>query len=274
MPLTTRHNPGAFASHRVGDPRRLARRVIAELRRGRVRSGLTAGAVELANLWNEVVGARRRPRFRCTCCGHVGYAFTHRSNELRVAWNSSCPRCDSRSRHRGLAALIPRLLEEHGRVRRVLHVAPEPILARIFEARPELAYETTDLHLEDVTHPGQDLQALTLPSDRYDLVLCNHVIEHLPDDAAAVGEIARILTPTGLAVVTIPGDYRREETVRFAAPTHNGHHRDYGLDAVRLFERAFARVRVVDLHELDRDGSGLSRGIRPLDVAFVMDGKR
>src|SRR4051812_8005362 len=89
---------------------------------------LHAGITGLANTFNGWARMVRQPRFRCSCCGSTGYAFIHMSNRLRIAWNSLCPECRSRSRHRGLALLIRQLVEKEPGIRRVLHFAPEPLL--------------------------------------------------------------------------------------------------------------------------------------------------
>ena len=73
----------------------------------------------------------------------------------------------------------------------------------------------------------------------------------------------------GLPVVTVPGDFTRRETVTFTGELPNGHYRDYGLDFVERLRSRFQTVDVRDLYDLDRDASGLSRGIRRRDLAFV-----
>jgi SAM-dependent methyltransferase len=150
----------------------------------------------------------------------------------------------------------------------VLHFAPEPVLRPCFD-QPGIHYETADLFLEDVTHRNIDLQALPFASATYDLVVCNHVLEHLPDDESALREIARVLAPGGLAVLTVPGNFARRETRHFTGELENGHYRDYGLDLVDRLGAIFSTVSPLDLHDLDRDPTGLRRAIRSLDLAFL-----
>ena len=143
------------------------------------------------------------------------------------------------------------------------------MLRRVFVA-PGLAYETADLVLDDVTHRKVDLQQMPFPDRSYDMVVCNHVLEHLPDDTAALREIRRILAPRGFAVITVPGDFTRAQTVTYRE-LYNGHYRDYGMDFADRLREVFTRVEVIDMCERAGNASGLSHAIRSRDLAFVCD---
>lgn len=87
-----------------------------------------------------------------------------------------------------------------------------------------------------------DLQRLPLPDAAFDAAVCAEVLEHLDDDAAALAELARVLRPGGLLLVTVPaGPYRYDWTDRWA-----GHRRRYDAAALaaRLREAGFADPRV------------------------------
>jgi SAM-dependent methyltransferase len=265
---TTAVNPGAFQVRRGSPLVAAGRGVVRELRARRVGAAVAQAVVGVANAATPVIESFARRGHVCPCCGAMPALFVHRASGKKVVWNSACPRCDARSRHRGLSVLLPVLLDELG-PERVLHFAPEPILGPIFAGRAGLSYETCDLFLEDVTHPGVDIQQTPFPGGAYDLVLCNHVLEHVERDGDAIAELARIVAPGGAAVITVPGDFRRAETVFFHGELPNGHYRDYGLDLVPRLERVFARVDVIDMHVFDVAPDGRRRGIRRGDTAFV-----
>jgi SAM-dependent methyltransferase len=265
--ISTRINPGAFQGRRARGIRTIASEAARALRKQRYRAAALGVMADAVNLFEAYATQALPARYRCSCCGHEARAFLHLAAGGRVAWNSACPGCDSRSRHRGLAVLLPELLEDHA-PRRVLHFAPEPVLRSCFQ-RPEISYETADLFLEDVTHTRVDLQQLPFVDATYDLIACNHVLEHVPDDQRALAELARVLKPGGLAVITVPGEFSRRETLYFSGELDNGHYRDYGLDLVDRLLTVFADVRSIDLHDFDRDPGGLSRAIRRGDMAFV-----
>jgi SAM-dependent methyltransferase len=237
--------------------------------RGSFREGVREAAVGLINWINLRFHHHSAPRYLCGCCGTAGYAFVHLSNRLRIAWHSACPGCDSRSRHRGLALLIPETLGNSAGRRRVLHFAPEAVLRNVLLQLPNVEYRTTDLFVEDVDYPSENIEALSFQPCSFDVVLCNHVLEHVANDAAAVRELARILAPSGVAIITIPGEWTRQKTITFPNTDLNGHYRDYGLEVKDLLQRHFAAVELVDMHALDRAPNGLSYGIRPRDVAFI-----
>lgn len=94
---------------------------------------------------------------------------------------------------------------------RVLHFAPEQAFYKRFRKLPNLDYTTTDLNspLADVK---ADICDLPFEDESFDFILCNHVLEHIPDDTKAMKEIFRILKKGGTAILQIPQDLSRETT--------------------------------------------------------------
>lgn len=94
---------------------------------------------------------------------------------------------------------------------KVLHFAPEQAFYKRFRKLKNLDYTTTDLNspLADVK---ADICELPFENDTYDFILCNHVLEHIPDDTLAMKELYRILKPGGTAIIQIPQDLTREKT--------------------------------------------------------------
>ncbi len=94
---------------------------------------------------------------------------------------------------------------------KVLHFAPEQAFYNRFRKLPNLDYTTTDLNspLADVK---ADICNLPFEDNSFDFILCNHVLEHIPDDTKAMKELYRILSPGGTAILQIPQDLQREKT--------------------------------------------------------------
>ncbi|WP_378183049.1 class I SAM-dependent methyltransferase [Aquimarina sp. SS2-1] len=94
---------------------------------------------------------------------------------------------------------------------KVLHFAPEQAFYKRFRNLKNLEYTTTDLNspLADVK---ADICNLPFADDAYDVIFCNHVLEHIPDDTKAMQELLRVLKPGGMAILQIPQDLSRAET--------------------------------------------------------------
>ena len=94
---------------------------------------------------------------------------------------------------------------------KVLHFAPEQAFYKRFRTQKNLEYVTTDLNspLADIK---ADICDLPFKDDEFDIILCNHVLEHIPDDTKAMQELHRILKPGGMGIFQIPQDMGREIT--------------------------------------------------------------
>jgi SAM-dependent methyltransferase len=129
----------------------------------------------------------------------------------KVRQNVLSPSTLSLERHRLLWLFLKRetvFFKEH---LKVLHFAPEQAFYKRFRKLSNLQYTTTDLNspLADIK---ADICNLPFEDNSFDVILCNHVLEHIPDDTKALQEIYRILKPNGWAILQIPQDYNREQT--------------------------------------------------------------
>ena len=94
---------------------------------------------------------------------------------------------------------------------KVLHFAPEQAFYKRFRKLENLDYTTTDLNspLADIK---ADICNLPFDDNSYDVILCNHVLEHIPDDTKAMKELYRIMKPNGWGIFQIPQDLNRDKT--------------------------------------------------------------
>ena len=94
---------------------------------------------------------------------------------------------------------------------KVLHFAPEQAFYKRFRNLSNIDYTTTDLNspLADVK---ADICSLPFEENSFDVILCNHVLEHIPDDTKAMEELYRVLKPGGWGIFQIPQDLKRAET--------------------------------------------------------------
>lgn len=136
---------------------------------------------------------------------------------------------------------------------------------KLVSLAPAANIVTTDYNSIDVDYPGEDIQKLSFTDSNYAMLICNHVLEHVPDDQQALFECARVLKPKGIAIFTIPGDFHQTATVHFKQLDSNGHYRHYGMDLTRKMETAFGSVQAVDMSE----SSDSRWRVRQGDYAFV-----
>ncbi|GAA4108488.1 class I SAM-dependent methyltransferase [Aquimarina addita] len=125
--------------------------------------------------------------------------------------NVLSPSTLSLERHRLLWLFLQKKTDFFTTPAKVLHFAPEQAFYKRFRALKHLDYTTTDLNspLADVK---ADICDLPFSSNTYDVIFCNHVLEHIPDDTKAMKEILRILKPEGMAILQIPQDLDRAST--------------------------------------------------------------
>lgn len=125
--------------------------------------------------------------------------------------NVLSPSTLSLERHRLLWLYLKNETDFFTAEKRVLHFAPEQAFYKRFKKMRNLDYVTTDLNspLADVK---ADICNLPFENNSFDVILCNHVLEHIPDDTKAMHELFRVLKPGGFGVFQIPQDLSREKT--------------------------------------------------------------
>jgi SAM-dependent methyltransferase len=169
------------------------------------------------------------------CCPICELGFDRFRDDFDRA-RALCWRCGSHERHRAQWLLLqsrPQLLGQAGSL---LHFAPEWTLRRRLGRLAHLRYVTADLHQPDVDL-RLDLTALQLPDASFDAVICSHVLEHIPDDTAAMRELCRITATDGWCLVMVPLDLSRSATYEDPSITDPGerHQAFWRPDHVRLY---------------------------------------
>ena len=159
--------------------------------------------------------------------------------------NMTCPFCYAIDRERLLFLFLrnrPELLA--GRPR-LLHAMPEPALEAWLRSLGNLEYVSCDLQSPKVD-VLLDLTAIPFAEASFDAVLCNHVMEHIPDDGLAMREILRVLRPGGWAIMQVPIARKLDKTVEdptVADPAER--QRRFGQDDhVRIYAAEDYRARL------------------------------
>lgn len=127
----------------------------------------------------------------------------------------------------------------------MLHVAPEGALSRLFS--PDFDYVSIDLDGSQAMM-AMDITALIFDDESFDVVICNHVLEHVPDDRRAMDELYRVMKRGGWGSLQVPmiGDITQEDlsitdpAERSRLYGQDDHVRQYGRDFLeRLREAGF-----------------------------------
>jgi hypothetical protein len=214
--------------------------VVERLRSHRRLARLLLAMREVA--WGMRARAMRGTAVRCPCCE----GSFRRMVRSRWPGEARCPRCGSFGRHRLLALLLgdpARGWLAPGA--RVLHFAPERALEPALRRIGHVAYLTADLYAP--ADLQLDITTMQLPDASFDILVCSHILEHVPDDRTAMREMLRVLRPGGLAIVLVPldghGTTREDAAVRSPLARHlafgkHDHVRRYGRDVVQRLEDA------------------------------------
>ncbi|RIV67451.1 class I SAM-dependent methyltransferase [Flagellimonas aequoris] len=125
--------------------------------------------------------------------------------------NVLSPSTLSLERHRLLWLYLQKETDLFAAPHKLLHFAPEQAFYKRFKKLKNLGYTTTDLNspLADVK---ADICNLPFDDNSFDVILCNHVLEHIPNDTKAMQELHRVMKPGGWGIFQIPQDLKREKT--------------------------------------------------------------
>ena len=168
---------------------------------------------------------------------NYSHFFSYGYNNPRP--NALCPGTFSLERHRLLWLYLNNELDISNRALNVLHVAPAQVFLKKFKSIKDWTYTAIDLNspLADIK---ADLCDLPFKDKTYDLILCNHVLEHIIDDIKAMREIYRVLKPGGKAVLQVPINFKNKksyEDYNITSPRERNQHfgqydhvRVYGMD--------------------------------------------
>lgn len=149
--------------------------------------------------------ALKGDKVKCPTCGKGAMAFLPAGSPPRP--HSLCIYCGSRERTRMMAlALSKRGLPKSGQ--RILHVAPDKSLRERLQGAPGVTYVAGDKMEPGYSYPPGtiylDITEIKFPDDHFDVIICSHVLEHVPDDRKAMRELLRVLKPGGTAILQVP----------------------------------------------------------------------
>lgn len=158
-----------------------------------------------------------RGHFRKFLPGGLNFPVLKEKNVVGGGYrvNAICPRCYSFDRERLIYLYIKNktnLFKKRQKKLKVLHVAPERNLQQVFMSYPEVIdYLSIDLS-SPLAMVKMDITSIKYEDNSFDVIICNHVLEHIPNDQKAMSELYRVLKPGGFAILQVPISLSLEKT--------------------------------------------------------------
>jgi SAM-dependent methyltransferase len=159
-----------------------------------------------------------------------------------------CPVCQSNDRDRLMALYIQGFITDRktGDKVRLLDIAPADSLRKYLQGTDGIIYRSADLYATDVDD-NVDIQDMHIYKENsYDLVICSHVLEHVPDDQRSLREMYRILRPGGSCLLMVPiplGNYKYDEELG-SLSTEERERRFGQDDHMRLYTKKVFEERI------------------------------
>ena len=196
--------------------------------------------------------------------------------------NARCPKCGSTDRERLVYAYLKhelKIFEKHQA--RILHIAPEMLIAKKFIEKGFTNYICGDFYAEGqhanyspkiVEH--MDVQNLPFAEGSFDLIICNHVLEHVFDEKKALQELFRVLAKNGIAILQVPFSQILGQTISDPSITDKSllekkfgqkdHVRLFGTDYKTLLESHGFSVQELKLYNRYS-----KYGLNPKEILFI-----
>ena len=157
--------------------------------------------------------------------------------------NMLCPSCLSTDRDRLIYFYLTTIKELPNKEVTLLHVSPEHSIKDYLTTFQNINYYSGDKFEEryqgfyyDKTTFSLDLINLKFPNEYFDIIICNHVLEHIKEDQKALQEIKRVLKYEGWAILQVPIACENEKTIEYQKMSSQKRRNIYGQsDHMRLY---------------------------------------
>ncbi len=180
-------------------------------------------------------------KVECPVCGKSYSKFLSYGSDVAHREGVLCPGDLTLERHRLMWLYLRDFSDFFTKPNlKVLHMAPEQCFLDKFKAQKNLDYLTGDI-VSPIADMHFDLHNIPLEDERFDIVFCNHVMEHVEDYMQCMKEICRVMKHGGWAIMQVPQDISRAETYEDASVTSPEEREKHfwQKDHVRLFGRDY-----------------------------------
>ena len=154
----------------------------------------------------------RGNRYACPVCGKSSRKFLSYGSRVSHRENVLCPHDLTLERHRLIWLYLQRESSFFNAPNlSFLHIAPEQCFLPYFKKQKNLNYLTGDIE-SPIADMHFDLHHIPLEDNRFDVIFCNHVLEHVTDSKKCMSELFRVMKPGGWGIFQVPQDMSREDT--------------------------------------------------------------
>lgn len=176
-------------------------------------------------------------KVECPVCEKKFSKFLSYGSNVAHRDNVLCPYDLTLERHRAMWLYLKNKSDFFTKPNlKVMHIAPEQCFHGLFKKQKNLDYTTGDL-MSPIADLHFDLHDIPLEDNQYEVIFCNHVMEHVKDDLQCMKELYRIMKPGGWGIMQVPIDASRSETYEdwsITTPEEREKH-FWQYDHVRLF---------------------------------------
>jgi SAM-dependent methyltransferase len=161
---------------------------------------------------------------------------------------------------------------------KVLHIAPEQCFFPIFKKQNNLEYTTADLE-SPIADIHFDLHEIPLPDNSFDIIFCNHVLEHVEDDLKCIKELYRVMNTNGWGIFQVPIDYNNSKTYEDKSITDSrereihfwqkDHLRLYGTDYPKRLEEGGFKVEIFNPKQSLKTINYEKLKLNPKELIFI-----
>ncbi|MBA4057401.1 MAG: SAM-dependent methyltransferase [Marivirga sp.] len=194
---------------------------------------------------------------KCPVC-ETGYKKFLPYGRINPRENALCPNCLSLERHRLIWLFLKEKTDFFNTKLHILHIAPEACFIKRFEKIHGDQYITADIE-SPLAKVKMDVHQIPFEQNTFDLILCNHVLEHVRDDIKVMREFNRVLKPGGMAIMQVP----------FFSPIPKATFEDLSVTDKREREKLFGQDDHVRKYGSDYPDRINQSGLVSFEDAFV-----
>jgi SAM-dependent methyltransferase len=197
-------------------------------------------------------------KVECPVCEKKFSKFLSYGSDVAHRENVLCPYDLTLERHRLMWLYLKNETIFFKDKIKVLHIAPEQCFYHKFKKQKNLEYLTGDL-VSPLADLHFDLHHIPLEDNCFDVIFCNHVLEHVEDALQCMKELYRVMKPGGWAIMQVPLDNTREHTYEDKTITspeerekhfwQKDHVRLFGNDYPKWLEKAGFKVQEYNIND-------------------------